>query len=499
MRSKENKLKESKILKNKKIKKQKGITLVALIITVVVMLILAGVAISAFITDGGIFDKFKVAVNVYNEGKENEKEQIDELQKELSRYFFDKWDGVTVADRFESGNGTIEDPYLIKTAPQLIYFREQVNSGVTFKDNYILLGANIELNPDKWVIDNNNVVFNKNAIQWNPIGGEDKSFEGNFNGDNYIISGIYIDNVTENNRALFGKNNGVIENLIVENSNVKGYINSSLVVGENYGKISNIITRDSTVIGYDATGGICGRNKGNIGCCTNYANISFYIPENTEENLWGWRAGGICGAQQVSGNVELNIKKCINYGYIEGTHNVGGIVGSANMGNISLCVNYGTVKTYLSGYAGQVGGGIIGYPTASRGILVIENSYNIGEIIKEKSSICIGGISGTTGGYANSNTIFRNRYSIGKVQSGGESGAFIGCYNTSAENCMVTFDNCYWTPDCGVEYSSYEESFRDQIIMISGDYKELADNLGEEFVYDERKGYPVLKWQLENS
>ena len=312
MRSKENKLKESKILKNKKIKKQKGITLVALIITVVVMLILAGVAISAFTTDGGIFDKFKVAINVYNEGKENEKEQIDELQKELSRYFFDKWDGVTVADSFESGNGTIEDPYLIKTAPQLIYFREQVNSGVTFKDNYILLGANIELNPDKWVIDNNNVVFNENAIQWNPIGGEDKSFEGNFNGDNYIISGIYIDNVTENNRALFGKNNGVIENLIVENSRVKGYINSSLVVGENYGNISNIITRDSTVIGYDFTGGICGRNRGNIEGCTNYANISFYKPENPEAKIWGWRTGGICGAQLESENSILTIKKCIN-------------------------------------------------------------------------------------------------------------------------------------------------------------------------------------------
>lgn len=45
-------------------KQQKGITLVALVITIVVLIILAGVAISLTLSDNGIFNKAK-------QGKEN--------------------------------------------------------------------------------------------------------------------------------------------------------------------------------------------------------------------------------------------------------------------------------------------------------------------------------------------------------------------------------------------------------------------------------------------
>lgn len=45
-------------------KQQKGITLVALVITIVVLIILAGVAISLTLSDNGIFNKAK-------EGREN--------------------------------------------------------------------------------------------------------------------------------------------------------------------------------------------------------------------------------------------------------------------------------------------------------------------------------------------------------------------------------------------------------------------------------------------
>ena len=43
-------------------KQQKGITLVALVITIVVLIILAGVAISLTLSDNGIFNKAKSAV-----------------------------------------------------------------------------------------------------------------------------------------------------------------------------------------------------------------------------------------------------------------------------------------------------------------------------------------------------------------------------------------------------------------------------------------------------
>lgn len=133
----------------------------------------------------------------------------------------------------------------------------------------------------------------------------------------------------------------------------------------------------------------------------------------------------------------------------------------------------------------------------SQGNLVIRDSYNIGEIKKETVSICIGGIAGTSNGYNNSNVVFENCYNLGIVQSGGESGAFYGARSSLGENSVLTFNNCYWTPNSGVEYGSYTESFREQLIMMDDDLVELANKLGGEFVYDQKKEYPVLKWQVE--
>ena len=48
-------------------KGQNGITLVALVITVIVLLILAGVALSVVTADGGLFTKASNAATKYNE------------------------------------------------------------------------------------------------------------------------------------------------------------------------------------------------------------------------------------------------------------------------------------------------------------------------------------------------------------------------------------------------------------------------------------------------
>lgn len=63
-------------------KGQKGITLVALVITVVVMLILAGVAIAAVVDGNGLFDKTRDAANKY----EVSAEQENQLLKQLMNY-----------------------------------------------------------------------------------------------------------------------------------------------------------------------------------------------------------------------------------------------------------------------------------------------------------------------------------------------------------------------------------------------------------------------------
>ena len=68
------------------IKSVRGITLVALVITVVVMLILAGVAISAIVGGEGLFSKVGSAKNIYENAAESEKEQIESLLNDINNY-----------------------------------------------------------------------------------------------------------------------------------------------------------------------------------------------------------------------------------------------------------------------------------------------------------------------------------------------------------------------------------------------------------------------------
>lgn len=60
-------------------KGQNGITLVALVITVIVMLILAGVAISVLTSDGGLFRRTVNAANAYEISAEHENRMLTNL------------------------------------------------------------------------------------------------------------------------------------------------------------------------------------------------------------------------------------------------------------------------------------------------------------------------------------------------------------------------------------------------------------------------------------
>ena len=59
-----------------KLKNKSGITLIALVITIVVLLILAGVAINLAIGENGLFNQTKIAVEKYKEAQNKEEEQL---------------------------------------------------------------------------------------------------------------------------------------------------------------------------------------------------------------------------------------------------------------------------------------------------------------------------------------------------------------------------------------------------------------------------------------
>ena len=65
------------------IKEKRGITLIALVVTIVIILILAGVTIDAVFSENGIINKAKEAANSMNNAVTNDQAELNELFNEL--------------------------------------------------------------------------------------------------------------------------------------------------------------------------------------------------------------------------------------------------------------------------------------------------------------------------------------------------------------------------------------------------------------------------------
>ena len=94
----------NKKLKNKQ---EKGITLIALVVTIVVLLILAGVSISLVLNNNGVISKAKEAKNRYAEAQTNEEKQLNEVSDWIKEAVYDPaLDGVTIPEGYYYVGGT---------------------------------------------------------------------------------------------------------------------------------------------------------------------------------------------------------------------------------------------------------------------------------------------------------------------------------------------------------------------------------------------------------
>lgn len=110
----------------------------------------------------------------------------------------DIWDG-SVASSYESGCGTLEDPYIISTGAQFAYFASQVDSGQVYDGQYFALGADLYLNaPDYRDKGDINDVNDQELKQWTPIGTAKNPFNGNFDGRGFTISCFFVDEYLSN-------------------------------------------------------------------------------------------------------------------------------------------------------------------------------------------------------------------------------------------------------------------------------------------------------------
>ena len=64
-----------------KMKSNKAITLVALIITIIVLLILAGVTLNMVLGENGLINKAQSSVDKYKESAENEQKLLNEIEE----------------------------------------------------------------------------------------------------------------------------------------------------------------------------------------------------------------------------------------------------------------------------------------------------------------------------------------------------------------------------------------------------------------------------------
>ena len=289
-----------------------------------------------------------------------------------------------------TGKGTEAEPFILKTADHLAWFRDYVNTGKT--------SACAKIADDVDAIDMSTVCHKADAekqvaeLSWTPIGNSNNKYQGTFDGNDKTISNLYI-NATSNYTGFFGYTVDCrIKNITFDNAKVKStniYGTGILAGAFEKGTIENIkILANCSVEGTENTGGIAGAGAGNISNCENRAMVN-----GTN------KVGGIVG-----NCYDNTISSCANYGAVTGTgYAVGGMVGYFSSGTMQNSANYGDI----SGDA--LLGNLIGYA----------NICNINNVL---------GVGNITANYADSNGLI-----VGYIADASSSASGILAYNSSAK------------------------------------------------------------------
>ena len=416
------------------------------------------------------------------------------------------WDG-TVADAYEGGDGTEENPYQIATPQQLALLAQQTNEGTGGMAHYILVD-DICLNDEG------------GTLEWPMIGSDVPSnmpgdFRGVFDGNGHHIKGMYIGEYHVCSGLFGGTNGAVIKNLTVDGSRIVTGNGMGIIAGNarntDFLDCSVIDCEMINVASSGGQGGIVGlvyainmetdtllikncmsnirfSSNGAFYSCggiVGYANTqnSVLVIENcvNYSDVWGHEmAGGILGSGgtcdlgdfeahvikgcknygtitkgQFGGGIvgycwDIEVSRCFNWGDVTANYNAGGIVGINMDGIVAECANMGDVNSIST--SGSMVGGIVGNHSGG----VVANAYNRGVVSAlysepDRSTEAIGGIVGSSTG-----SIY-NVYNAGEV-IGPElpSGFNIVGYGTIIGHSTVSdqYLNCYWLeqdglPACG--------------------------------------------------
>lgn len=233
------------------------------------------------------------------------------------------WDGSANTAWYEDE----QLEFTLTTPEQFAGLVELVNGGNNFSGKTIKLGNHLVFNnTSDW---ENWDRYTLGLNRWTAIGNEENEFIGVLDGQNYTLSGIWVNNDYQEivSRALFNVigEGGALENLgIIKSVYCLTIPSGSALAAINDGTIRNCYT-GAKITTQAGKGGLVYHNTGLIENSYNTASLSLFSS-----------IGGIASIN------EGTIKNCYNTGDMTGVSWVGGIV-SENSGLVINCYNRGRI------------------------------------------------------------------------------------------------------------------------------------------------------------
>lgn len=317
---------------------------------------------------------------------------------------------------FDSGDGSEGDPYVISDCEQL----QSIDYIEDTTDEYFALGSDVDCtmtNPEDDGFDSNGVWGDGNGFT--PIGLSNGDFDGYLDGNDYTISGLFIDRANTDDVGLIASlGSGAVSDLNLTAVDITGGENVGGLVGQSDGSVTGVSVAGE-VTGDESVGGIAGSITDDIDDASSSVTVA-----GTGSNV-----GGAVGTSD-SGNLE----DVHATGNVEGVSNVGGLVGSADSIGIYGSSASGDVTGFddeIEEDLGNVGGlaGIVAFS-------LIDNSTASGDVVAD-SHQHVGGFAGAalaemyqtsaTGSVSGGSTV------------GGHTGA-INCFGASIEESYATGD-----------------------------------------------------------
>ena len=232
-----------------------------------------------------------------------------------------------------TGDGKVNNPYIIIYPSQLDLLAQRVNSGKPYSGKYFELGSDITYTH---TTDWNDATSTENNYTAIGTGSTGKHFKGHFDGKNHVISGIRIykggNTETDQNQGIFGRiSSAEVKNIILADTRITGFEGCGGIAGgaqigstiENCHVLSTV-TIHGVQQNAECLGGIAGSIASDIKKisyltgCTSAASIT--ISGNATKCTI---IGGIAGF-----NASATVKDCIYLGNtIEGNSYIGAIIG----------------------------------------------------------------------------------------------------------------------------------------------------------------------------